>query len=112
MSGSVGLDGSAHRLGMLVVNLEPCVAEFFGKRLDCACVQRDACRVPGARIDLVLGSDEQNAMSLGIRSCHRTNCAVELVAEHPNGLGLRHCADATLVDVVFGSEGCSTYDTN
>ena len=94
MTGTVGRDGSAHRLGMLVVNLEPCVAEFLGECLDCAGVQRDARRVPGARINFVFGCDEQNAMSLGIRSCHRTNCAVELVAEHPNGLGLRHCADA------------------
>ncbi len=80
---------------MLVVNLEPCVAEFLGECIYCTGVQRDACRVPGARIDLVFGCDEQNAMSLGIRSCHRTNCTVELVTEHPNGFGLRHCADAT-----------------
>ncbi len=94
MSGTVGLDSSAHRRGMLVVNLEPCFAQFLGERLDCAGVQRDARRVPGARIDLVFGCDEQNAMSLGFRSCHRTNCTVELVAEHPDGLGWRHCDDA------------------
>ena len=95
MRGTVGLDGSAHRRSLLVVDLEPCVTEFCGECLDCAGIQRDPRRVPGARIDLVFGCDEQNAMGCGIRSCHRTNCTVELVTEHPNGFGLRHCADAT-----------------
>ena len=95
MSCTVGLDGSAHRLGMLVVDFEPCVTEFSSERLDCPGVQRDACRVPGARIDLVFGCDEQDAMSLGIRSRHCTNCAVELVAKHPNCFTWWHRADAT-----------------
>ncbi len=95
MNGSVGLDGSAHRRGMLVVYLEPCVAEFRGECLDCAGVQRDPRRVPGARSNFVFGRDEQDAMGCGVCSRHRTNCTVELVTEHPDGLGLCHCADAS-----------------
>lgn len=80
---------------MLMVDFEPGVTEFTGKRLDGPGVQRDAGRVPRSRINLVLGRDEQDAVGLGIRSRHCTDCAVELVAKDPNCFTWWHRADAT-----------------
>lgn len=95
MSGTVGLDGRAHRHCMLVVDLEPCVTEFCGKRFDGPRVERDSGRVPGARSNFVFGRDEQDAMGCGVCSRHRTNCAVELVAKDPDCFTWWHRADAT-----------------